>query len=251
MWIPLVWLVGTLLPMIFLNRWLTRRLYAVGFLITQNRNWAFIFYFLIMFPGIVVHELSHWLVAKVLGLRPGKITLWPKKVAGGYRQLGSVTVAVADPLRMSLVGAAPLLAGAGLIMLIGTLAFDLRGLNEAFVLGDVRWFLSLLGQSLRVPDFWLWLYAIFAISNSMLPSESDRRAWLPVGLFLAAMLIVIIVVGGVPRLPAPVVDSVLGAIEYLDTALLITLLIDLIFVPIIAGAEWLLSLITGKRVSVK
>ncbi len=32
-----------------------------------------------------------------------------------------------------------------------------------------------------VPDFALWFYLTFAISSTMLPSQSDRHAWLPLG----------------------------------------------------------------------
>jgi len=249
MLIPLAWLAGTLIPLFFLNRWLSRHIQGVGLLVTGRPNVAIILYFLIMLPGIIAHELSHWLMAKLLGLKTGKVSLGPSKASAGKIRLGSVRVAQADPLRESLVGLAPLLVGAGLILLIGALFFDLRTLVQAFVLRDARHFLALLAGSVRVPDFWIWLYLIFAISNAMMPSESDRRAWLPLGLFLVAVAIVLFLVGWVPQVPASAVDSVGGGIEYLTTAFLLTLATDLVFMLIIFLLEQGISLLTGRRIA--
>jgi hypothetical protein len=48
------------------------------------------------------------------------------------------------------------------------------------------------------PDFWLWSYLAFTISSTMMPSSSDRQAWLPVGLLAAGMVGVAILAGAGP-----------------------------------------------------
>jgi hypothetical protein len=48
------------------------------------------------------------------------------------------------------------------------------------------------------PDFWLWFYLAFAVSTTMLPSASDRRAWLPVSLVVLVLLLLVVVAGGGP-----------------------------------------------------
>ena len=249
MLIPLFWLAGTLIPMLLLIRWISRHIQGVGLLLGGNHDIAIIIYFLIMFPGILLHEASHWLMAQLLGLRTGKISIGPQKGRGGKVRLGSVQIAKSDPFRESLVGLAPLLAGSGLVLLIGTVVFDLRTLSQAFVLGDVGWFLELMVSFVKVPDFWIWLYLIFAISNAMLPSESDRRAWLPLAIFLVIIAAIMAIVGWTPQMPASVFDHVVGAVQYLDTAFLITLVIDLIFAGFVFGLEKLLNFLTGNRVT--
>lgn len=47
-------------------------------------------YFLAVFPGVLLHELAHFLVATVLYGRPGPIRLFPKKTPEGGWVLGSV-----------------------------------------------------------------------------------------------------------------------------------------------------------------
>jgi hypothetical protein len=40
----------------------------------------------------------------------------------------------------------------------------------------------------KVPDFALWFYLTFTISSTMLPSRSDRHAWLPLGFSVAVLV---------------------------------------------------------------
>ena len=249
MLVPLIWLIGTLVPMLLLIRWISRHIQGVGLLLGGSHDIAIIIYFLIMFPGILVHEVSHWLMAKSLGLRTGKVSLGPAKGTGGKVRLGSVHIARADPFRESLVGLAPLLAGSGLVLLIGAVVFDLSSLSRAFITGNIGGFLEGLMGFIKVPDAWIWLYLIFAISNAMLPSESDRRAWLPLAIFLTLVAAALAIVGWTPEMPVDVIDRVVGAVQYLDTAFLITLIIDLIFAGFIFGLEKLLNLLTGNQVA--
>ncbi len=248
MLVPMIWLVATLVPMLLLIRWISRHIQGVGLLLGGNHDVAVTIYFLIMLPGIVLHELSHWLMARLLGLRTGKISIGPTKGRSGKVQLGAVHIARSDPFRESLVGLAPLLAGSGVVLLIGPLVFDLRTLSQSFVLGDAGWFLELILSFVKVPDFWIWLYLIFAVSNAMLPSESDRRAWLPLVIFLGSIAAVMAIVGWTPEMPPHIVDRVVGAVQYLDTAFLITLAIDLVFAILVFGTEKLLNFVTGNRV---
>lgn len=246
--VPLIWLVGTLVPMLFLIRWISRHIQGIGLLLGGNSDFAVITYFLIMLPGIILHELSHWAMARLLGVRTGKISIGPAKTRGGKVRLGSVYVARSDPLREAMIGLAPLLAGSGMVLLIGAIVFDLRTLSQAFVVGDAGWFIELIGNGLGAGDFWIWIYLIFAVSNAMLPSESDRRAWLPLAIFLGIVAVILAIVGWTPQIPPAMVDRVIGGVQFLDTAFLITLAIDLLFAGAIFGLERGLSLLTGNRV---
>lgn len=48
-------------------------------------------YFLVTFPGVLLHELAHFIVATALNGRPGPIRLFPRKEADGTWVLGSVS----------------------------------------------------------------------------------------------------------------------------------------------------------------
>jgi hypothetical protein len=47
-------------------------------------------------------------------------------------------------------------------------------------------------------DFWVWFYLTFTISSTMLPSASDRRAWLPIGLVILTLVIAALLAGAGP-----------------------------------------------------
>jgi hypothetical protein len=49
-----------------------------------------------------------------------------------------------------------------------------------------------------VPDFWLWLYLAFTISSTMMPSASDRQAWLPVGVLILLLVPTAVLAGAGP-----------------------------------------------------
>jgi hypothetical protein len=79
-----------------------------------------------------------------------------------------------------------------------------------------QWSLFILGlQALTsIPDFWLWFYLTFVVSSTMMPSESDRHAWLPLGLVTVALVVLAFLAGGgswmVENLAAPLNDFLLG-----------------------------------------
>ena len=66
-------------------------------------------YALLTLPGTLAHELSHYLVALVLGLRPSGLCAIPVEQADGTWRLGQVTLDGAKPLRASVAALAPLL----------------------------------------------------------------------------------------------------------------------------------------------
>jgi hypothetical protein len=198
-------------------------------------------------PGVLVHELSHWLVAKVLGVRVGKLSFGPvRKGRSSKVSLGSIRVGKVDPVRASLIGMAPLFGASIVILLIGTLVLDVGDLVEATSGQGMEGFLSGLEQMLQVPDFWLWLYLIFAVSNAMLPSESDMDSVRPVLIFLGIAALVLLIVGGVPAVPEGVVAWVNTFAGFLASAFGLTLAVDLVFMFVIGLLLWLTLWLQGE-----
>ena len=178
------WLLASLLPFLVVQRWLQREIQTLFLILSRRPVVAVGLFSLLFLPGVFLHEASHYLMATVLGVRTGRFSLLPRPLPGGRLQMGFVETSPSDILRDALIGSAPLFSGAaviaylsysrlGLLPAAGYLAqMDWRGLFQALA--------GLPGQQ----DFWLWFYLAFAVSSTMLPSPSDRRAWLP--LLLAA-----------------------------------------------------------------
>jgi hypothetical protein len=218
---------------------ITRNLQELSLRWLGDADVALIVYFVIVMPGVVVHELSHWLMAKILGVRVGKLSIGPVRKGRSRRvTLGSVTVGAVDPLRASLIGLAPLLGGTAIILIIGVFVLDVGNLAQTMMDSGFEGILAALEQAVRVPDFWLWLYVIFAISNAMLPSESDMAAVRPVLIFLGIVAIIMLIAGGIPNIP-PDIEMVVNAIAgYLATAFALTLAVDAIFMVVILLLLW-------------
>ena len=240
-WAPLIALAVTLLPLLWVKQWITRLLQELSLRWLGYPDVALVVYFTLVLPGVVIHELSHWLVASLLGVRVRKLSLGPVR-KGRSRQvsLGSVQVGKVDPVRASLIGLAPLLGGTAVILLIGTFVLGMGNVAGAMATWGIDGLVAGLQQVARVPDVWLWLYLIFAISNAMLPSQSDMAAIRPVLIFLGIVAAIVLIVGGVPAIPEEVVRGVNAVAGYLATAFALTLAVDALFVAVI----WLLLWVT-------
>jgi hypothetical protein len=191
----LFWLLLTLAPLLFLQRRLHREIVSVFFLLTRRLNAALAVFSIIFFPGVLIHELSHWIMARVLGVRTWKISLIPERTPEGALRMGFVETHRSDLVRETLIGAAPLLAGGAFV---GFAGFSRLGLDRVWeqVIAPAGLTLAAGFQAVYSrPDFWLWFYMIFVVSSMMLPSESDRRAWLPVLGFGLILLVVALLAG--------------------------------------------------------
>lgn len=246
-WTPLVALVATLLPLLWVKRWITDRLQELSWRWGGDPDVALILYFVIVLPGVVVHELSHWLAAWLLGVRVRRLSIGPVRKGRSKKvSLGSVRVGDVGPIRASLIGLAPLLGGSAVILLIGNQVLGVSELAEAVASQGMEGILAELDRVAHVADLGLWLYLIFAVSNAMLPSESDMAAVRPVLIFLGIVTTVVLVAGWVPAIPDRVAAWVNAIAGYLASAFAVTLAADVFFVLVIGLLTWLTRRFRGE-----
>lgn len=179
-WGGLGWLFALTVPLLYLQRQLHREIQLTFFFITRHPALTMGIFALLFLPGVIVHEVSHVLMAWILRVPTGRLSLLPRFLPEGKVQLGAVETAPADIFRDALIGAAPLITGGALVAYLGASRLGLLPLFEAMRSYNTDLFWSLLKHLPELPDFWLWFYLTFTISTTMFPSEADRRAWLPV-----------------------------------------------------------------------
>ena len=184
-----------LLPLVILQRLLHREIQAVLLIITRNPELTIGLFSFLFFPGVLLHELSHFLMAKILRVRTGNFSLIPTSLPSGRLQMGYLETEQTDIIRDSLVGLAPLIAGSIFIAYAGLYRFGLSTLLEVLANGQIELFWMGLKLLPQVRDFYLWFYLAFAVSSTMMPSESDRHAWLPLGLWTAVLFALAILAG--------------------------------------------------------
>lgn len=210
----LLWLIVALGPLLFLQRSLHLEIQTIFFLITRRADFSLLLFSILFFPGVLLHEGSHFLSARLLGVRTGRFSIFPRPLPNGRLQMGYVETAAADPLRETLIGAAPLLSGMLFVGFVGVNRLHLPALWAQVQTGAFSGLPAAFASLLDQPDFWLWFYLLFAVSSTMLPSASDRRAWLPLALVVGLLLVLSLLAGAGPWLLAnlaPPLDRLFGA----------------------------------------
>lgn len=242
------WLVVllTVFPIIYLERWIHKHLQGVGLLMTNSSEAAVLLYYFVMLPGVIVHELGHWLMAKILFVKVKKVQLWPQKTRGIVR-LGLVETAQTDPVRSALIGLGPVAAGVAVVYVVGTLIMDGQAFFATLPTGDIPTIVGGLDTLANTPDFLLWLYVLFSVSNAMMPSESDTQAWPVVGggLLLICVALFLMNLG---NLVVALLQAISSVAQALTIAFLIAVMVDIVFVFIIWLLEEILGVITRREV---
>lgn len=244
----LLWLLLLLGPSLVVQRWLHHETQAVFLLLTRRPALAYALFSLLFFPGILLHETSHWITARLLGVRVGRFSLVPRPLEGGRLQLGFVATAKTDPLRDALIGAAPLVAGGLFVAYAGLQRLMLARFWQLAQQGGASAVLEALPALYAAPDFWLWLYLTFAVSSTMLPSESDRRAWLPLGLTFLLLLALGLLFGAGPWLLANLAPLFNRALLALAAVFAVSLVVQALLLLPFAAFHRLLSRLTGLEV---
>ena len=242
-----VWLLATLPLLLFLQRWISRHTQIIFLLLTRHGEMAILLNQLVFLPGVLLHELSHWFMARIIGVRTMGFSVWPKRQPDGSLRLGYVHTEKVDFVREALVGAAPLLAGCTAVITIGMRLLQLDQVALSFVRGDWEGALDMVVNVFQSADLLLWIYVLFAISNTMMPSASDRRAWPLVGVLFLVLGIGLYYAGIGAVLQDAVGEKVAAGVRTIVIAFMVTIGVDLAMMPVIFGTEWVLWQLLPER----
>ncbi|MDP3047563.1 MAG: hypothetical protein Q8O07_08810 [Chloroflexota bacterium] len=155
-----------------------------------------LFYLLIM-PGTVIHELSHWAACALTRVRVFEVHVFRPQPNG---VVGQVIYERCDPVRRNLIAFAPFLGGSLALFIVTTFAFpgpkapDLARLalkpddlwsSLGLTLGSV---LTLLSQAdLDRLSTWLFFYLVFSVGYGIAPSKTDLSHLLVDGLAVVGL----------------------------------------------------------------
>ncbi|MBU1084958.1 MAG: hypothetical protein ABIJ43_02770 [Candidatus Beckwithbacteria bacterium] len=200
MLLPLLSFTITTIILYLSSRSLTNNLLKLFFRITKSQPTSINLLFFLLLPGIFLHEFSHILIATILRVPTGRLSLKPEVRAPNFSKyscdpeqsrgtssepkkfgsltLGSAQIATTDPIRMTLIGTAPFIIGTIILWLILTVGFNLNLDTNLF---------SQISSLATLPTLTLFIlsYLLFAISNTMFSSPSDlQSAGMPIILIL-------------------------------------------------------------------
>lgn len=192
-----------------LSHELTKSLSHALFQITKSRAFTVYILAFLFFPGVVVHELAHLIVASVLFVKTGHVEFVPKLGASEVR-LGSVEVGKTDPLRRFFIGASPILVG-------------------LFIIGGSFVYLQMLSLDLLWQKT-IFCYVLFVIGNTMYSSKKDMEGAIELFLTIGILFAIFYFLGlrvSIPTINTQTVEQIIETTKRLDVLLLIPLGIDL------------------------
>lgn len=243
------WFACLIIALAILQNRLHFEIQAISLLITRRMDLALALYSIFFFPGILLHESSHYLIARALGVRTAGFSLMPRPLPDGRLQLGYVVTSETDVFRDSLIGIAPLILGSICIAAIGIGSMDLTNFWQQVIGGSIPNLFDLIVTEVSKPDFWVWFYLVFVISSTMFPSRSDRGAWLPVGLFILLMIALVFIIGVGEWVLTNIAPAIYTGILVMTTILGISVGVHLILFPPLLVIRKLLSHLTGLKVA--
>ena len=242
------WFVLMLVPLIILQRLLHREIQAVFLILTRNAQITMGVFQFIFLPGVFLHETSHFLMAKILRVPTGRFSILPKPLLDGRLQMGYVETAKADIIRDSLIGAAPLIIGTLFVAYAAIYQLEMRVLWDVLRDGKFNLFWMGIRALPNVQDFYLWLYLTFAVSSTMMPSESDRHAWLELVISVGVLFSIALLIGAGPWMlnnVAPLISNFLSSVAVIFG---LSSLVHVVLVLPTALVHKLLTRITGVDV---
>jgi hypothetical protein len=185
-------------------------------------------YSAIFLPGTIIHELSHWIVAEILQVRTGEITIFPDDDENSNTQkLGSVATEKTDPFRGFLIGLAPFISGLLILVVLGQLLSNGWGTY-------LWWQLALI------------IYGVIVVGNSMMISSADRKSWPFIVIFFT--LIGILISRYYPALITNNYPLFIRILNPLNIVLGVTAGLNLVMIGGSYGVRRLIERMTKRRI---
>jgi len=246
---PWIVLAITLALLLSIQRWIHRHLFGVGYLISREKHAATFFYYLLLLPGVALHEVSRYLVAGMFHVNPAAFMLFPEAQEDGSLEMGFIRLAIIkNPVYAALIGVAPLLTGMAVIVLISQNALDLPTFFARIQSGDIYEIGAALQDLVNRPDFLLWTYILFAVANAMMPNAEDRMGWWIIGAVGGGIILFLVVIGLHQIVVAWLAGPIAQALYSLSAVFGTVLFVDCVFAVIIWTIEAILSRVTGQKV---
>jgi len=177
----ILFVIAELIGLFVLSRRVTQGIFLTLHRVFRIRSVAVSLTTFFLFPGTVIHELSHLFTAEILGVKTGKLNLAPQSIEGDEIRMGSVELSHTDPFRRSVIGLAPFFIG---VIALSGLSSVLPNLwNETFLAFQNNTLFSSSSFYFLLVTF----YLIFAVSNTMFTSKEDMKGVIPLTIVLGLL----------------------------------------------------------------
>jgi hypothetical protein len=230
-----------------MERWLHQHIFKVGWLMTRNYQTTTILYYTFFLPGVILHEVIYWLVAGILNVRAEMTITWPEKQEIGELKLNFVKLSNrVETYKKNIISLAPLIVGLLLIWHIANNVFRINDIMQTMSSGAISAVGAGISQLTSTPDFWLWFYLLFTISNTMFPTlGKEIQGWKSVAGVVAIITIAMGIIGLTNVAIANVAIPIGQFLGVLQEILLLLIIANILMVLILGLIEYIIENITG------
>ncbi|MBZ0277611.1 MAG: hypothetical protein K8I60_15805 [Anaerolineae bacterium] len=216
-------------------------------MVLKNYETTTILYYAFFLPGVFLYELSYWMMAGLLNVRADRAIGWPEKQEIGELKLNFVELSPkTGPLRLAIITITPFITGLLIVSLIANRILDVQQFLNMLSNGFLSDVTGAINQFTSAPDFWLWLYITFTISNTAMPSMKDLRGLRGVLLLLAVISGVLFLLGiGNDTVVTVLAVPVTATLNNLAGILIVIIGVNIFTVAVLGTIEALIERITG------
>ncbi len=207
-------------------------------------------------PGVLLHEIIIWLTAGMLNVSTeGDLSL-PKKQEIGELKLEFVKLPRRTPAyKVALINIAPFIIGVALIWFVATNLLEVQNAVSLLNANDNTSTLSNLGDTIRQltsqTDFWLWVYLLFTIANTMIPESDTIGIWLRRGTYIVIGIGILFVLGINTVVNADIFGPFITGLNALSSVFAFTIALNVFGVALLSLIENTIEWITGDSATFK
>ncbi len=246
-------LVGLFIALRRIERWLHQHIFKVGWLVTHNYQTTTILYYTFFLPGVVLHEVIYWLVAGIFNVRAEHSIQWPDVQEIGELKLNFVQISNrAAAWRKAIISIAPLVAGILATWFIAENILQITAAVAVMSSGELSAVTDGFAQLTQAPNFWLWVYIVFTIANTMFPQiPKDLRGWRSMLLAAVAVFAALTLIGLGGEIFEALTPTINTLLDTLLTTLVFLISIDVLMVLILGTIEYTIERVTGHSATFK
>lgn len=228
--------------------WIRQHLFGIGLIWLNSRGTAAWVYILVLLPGILLREVSRWVVAGMLGSAPAFITPKPQIDDDGIVNTRVFHFVILNPVYVGILAITPLVVGFTFMFVISYGVLNLPQVLMLLGTVDSVALREAIGALLARADLPLWVYLLFTITNTMLPTASELRSTWFIWVIFGAFILFLAVLGMSNAILIILAGPVATAMYTLSAIYGTVLIVNLCMVLVIGVVESLVSRLTNKKV---